>query len=70
VLGRPQLRIAGHDRLGLRPGLLQQLGVLGQAGHLEVPEARLARAGQLALAAQLEVDLGEAEPVGVGDQRA
>ena len=34
------------------------------------PQARLARADQLALAAQLEVDLGEAEAVGVLGQRA
>ena len=44
--------------------------VVGQAREAKAREARLARARQLALAAQLEVDLGQREAVGVLGQRA
>ena len=67
--GARELRVGGDDRLGPRPRALQQLRVLGQARDPELPEPRLAGADELALLAQLEVDLGEAEAVGVLGQR-
>ena len=51
-------------------GAVEQLGVLGQPGEAERLQAGLARAEHLALAAQLEVDLGELEAVAVVGQRA
>ncbi len=57
--GDAQLRVRGHDRLGPRPGPLEQLRILGQASDLELAKPGLTRADQLALAAQLQVDLGE-----------
>ncbi len=65
MLGRAQLGVAGDDRLGARARALEQLRVLGQARDAELPEPGLARADQLALLAQSQVDLGQAEAVGV-----
>ena len=50
-------------------GSLEQGAVGAQAREAEVAESRLARAEQLALAAQLEVALGELEAVGRLDER-
>ena len=48
---------------------IEQRSVGGQPRHAELGHARLARAEHLALAAQLEVDLGQPEAVGVLGQR-
>ena len=69
VLGFGQLGIAGHDLLGVASRPLEQLRVARQLGHPELRQPVLARADELSLAAQLEVDLGELEPVGVLGQR-
>src|SRR5437870_6138866 len=65
VLGRLQLGIARDDRLRPRAGTLLQFGVVGQTGHAELPKPGLARAHQLALLAQREVDLGQSKAVAV-----
>ena len=57
------------DPLGAHPGALEQLGVAGQLGDAELGQPALAGPDQLPLAAQLEVDLGQAEAVGVVGQR-
>jgi hypothetical protein len=49
---------------------LQQRSIVGQARERKAREARLARAHELPLPTQLEVDLGEAEAIGVVSQRA
>ena len=61
-------RILGKDGLGVERGALEQLGVARELGHLEHHLAMLASADQLALTAQLEIDLGQLEPVAVGGQ--
>src|ERR1700704_2121276 len=63
TLGRAQLRIAVDERFGAGAGALEQRRVLRQLGDRELPDARLTRADELALAAQLEIDLSEAEAV-------
>ncbi len=70
VLGRLEQRVLGEQPLRARVGALEQCGVIGQPREAESRQAGLARAGQLALAAQLEVDLGQPEAVGVLGQRA
>ena len=52
-----------EERLGVDARGLDELDVLGQARELKLREPRLARAGDLALAAQLEVDVRELEAV-------
>src|SRR5207302_6486211 len=58
-----QLAIARDDGARLAARLLEQAGVAQQIRRLELGEPRLARAEELAGAAQLEVDLGDAEAV-------
>jgi hypothetical protein len=70
VLGRAQLRVLVEQRARAHAGTLEQLRVLGQAGDLELGEAGLAGAEMLAVAGQLEVDLGELLAVAVGGERA
>ena len=65
VLGRLEARVLGEQRLGAGVRALEQLGVLGQPREAEAGQAGLARADELALAAQLEVDLGQLEAVAV-----
>ena len=67
VLRGLQGRIGGDDRLGAGAGQLQQLGVGRELGDAELANARLAGASQLALAAQGQIDVGEAKAVGVLD---
>jgi hypothetical protein len=69
VLGPLEPGVLGQQDLGAPAGALEQRRVVGQPREAEAREARLARAGQLALAAQLEVDLGEREAVGVLRER-
>ena len=57
------------DQPGAAPGLLEQAPVASQPGEGEVREPGLARPEQLALAPQLEVDLGQLEAVGRVDER-
>ena len=68
--GCGELRVLVEDRAGAHPGTLEQLDVLGQPREAERLHARLAGAEHLPLAAQLEVDLGELEPVAVLGERA
>jgi len=70
VLGRGELGVVGEQGLGAPGGPLEHVGVVGQPGEGEPGQAGLARPGDLALPAQLEVDLGEAEAVGMVGQRA
>ncbi len=50
-------------------GLLEQPAVAAQTREAKLREPRLARAEELALAADLEIDLGELEPVVRGHER-
>src|SRR5664280_169074 len=70
VLRLAQLGIGRDDRLGPRARPLQQRRVPGQLSHVELAQARLTRPHQLALAAQLQVDLRQCKAVGVLGQRA
>src|SRR4029453_15544318 len=63
------LSILPRQPLGQLPRLGDQRAVAREADELQVGEARLARAEQLSLAAQLEVDLGEGEAVVRVDER-
>ena len=78
--GDSVFRERGGERLVVRPvlvdqfqgggaGALEQRAVGAQLREAQVAEARLAGAEQLALAAQLEVALGELEAVGRVDER-
>src|SRR4051794_25814734 len=68
---RPAQRGVGVEQgAGAHARTLEQLGVLGQPGDAELGEPRLARTQHLALAPQLEVDLGELEAVAVVGERA
>ena len=51
--------------LGAHPRPLLQLAVTGQLGHPELGQPALTDAHELPLPSQLEVDLGQAEPVAV-----
>src|SRR5712692_2123326 len=64
VGGIAQLGIGGDDDLGFPPGLLEERRVADQVGDAELRQPRLARAEELARAAQLEIGLGDLEPVG------
>src|SRR5947209_15396483 len=70
VLGRLEVGVGGDDRLRMDARTLEQVGILGQRRHREALKARLARAEQLALLAQPQVDLREREPVAVLRERA
>ena len=59
----------GHERAGELARSLEEGAVGAEAREAEVAEARLARAEELALAAELEVALGELEPVRCLDER-
>ena len=61
--GSRELGVGVEDRPRPHAGALEQRGVLGQPREAERLQARLAGAEHLALAAQLEVDLGELEAV-------
>src|SRR4051812_22043419 len=69
VLGRLERRVLVEHPGGALVGALEQSGVLGQLRERKAREARLASSRQLALAAQLEVDLGEPEAVCVLSER-
>src|SRR4051812_37829242 len=69
VLGRRELRVGLQQLGGAGVRALEHLGVVGQAREAETGQPRLPRPRQLALAAQLEVDLGQPETVAVLDQR-
>ena len=69
MLGQLEVRVVGVDQLGAQPRALLQLRVARQLGDPELGQPALARADELALPAQLEVDLGEPEAVGVLGQR-
>ena len=58
-----QFGIAGEDQPGVVAGDFQQVGMGLDAGDLEARRAGLARAQQLAFAAQLQVFLGDEEAV-------
>src|SRR4051794_5009981 len=69
VLGRGERRVLmKHPRSAL-VGALEQRRILGQLREGKAREAGLAGAGQLPLPSELEVDLGETEPVGVLGER-
>src|SRR5262245_13195303 len=63
MLGRAQLTIGGDDRGGLLPRFLEDREVARKVGRAELGEARLPRAEELAVAAQLEVDLRDPKAV-------
>ena len=63
VLGLGELRIGGEDVRAAAAGAVEQVGILWQAGDAVALEAGLAQPDQLALASQLQIDLGEREPV-------
>src|SRR5207248_4411751 len=65
----PDRALLVHDLGGDRPRALEQRAVAAQACELEAEEPGLTGSGQVALAAQLEVALGELEAVGRLDQR-
>ncbi len=69
MLGGAQLGVGGRHQLAVAPGQLEQLLVLGQAREAIAADTGLARAHEFALAAQAQVDLGQAEAVGVLGQR-
>src|SRR5512147_836092 len=63
-----------EERLALEPrrqllGPLQEVAVRAEAGEAQVGQPGLARADELALAADLEIALGELEPVRRRDHR-
>src|SRR2546430_2269778 len=60
---------SGAQLMGGGAGPLEQRPVEANVGEAEVADAVLARAEQLAAAAQVEVDLGELEAVGRCDKR-
>jgi hypothetical protein len=64
-LGRREARVVVQQRGRARVRAIEDRRVVGQPREVEAREARLAGAGQLALAAQLKVDLGEGEAVRV-----
>ena len=64
-----QRRVLVGEALGDLPGVLHGLLVAAEAGELEVAAALLALAEHRALAADLEVDLGQLEAVVGADQR-
>src|SRR4051794_28850167 len=61
VLGLAQAGVPGQEVLGDLARALEEVLVVGHARRLELAEARLAGADELALLAQLEVDLGQRE---------
>src|SRR4051812_4514636 len=63
VLGLLEPRVAGKQGVGAVGGQLKQRQVLGQARDLEGGLAVLARAEDVTLIAQVEIDLGEPEAV-------
>src|SRR4051794_11061568 len=65
VLGRLELGILREHGGRDGAGALEQVLVVGHPRDAKLPEAGLPRTRQLALLAQLEVDLGEREAVGV-----
>src|SRR5579875_571728 len=69
VLGLGELGVGRVDRLGAHPRALLQLTVAGQLGDAELGEAALAHPDELALTAQLEVDLGKREAIAVLGER-
>ncbi len=66
--GIAELGVDGHQGPGLAAGLLQEGGVAKEVGHAELGQPRLARAEELTGAAELKVDLGDAEAVLGGHQ--
>src|SRR6478672_11033302 len=64
-----QWALVPHQFLGQRPCLLEQSSVGAQPGEAELGQAGLARAEQLALAAQLEILLRELEAIRRLDER-
>src|SRR4051812_42887678 len=68
-LGRRQRRVLVEQARRARVGALEDVGVLRQPREAKAREAGLPRPGELALAAQLEVDLGEREAVAVLGER-
>ena len=66
---RRQVRVGGEDARGQLAGAKQGVAVAGQAGELEIGHARLPRPHHLALAADLEVAVGELEAVRGLEQR-
>src|ERR687887_797302 len=65
AIGLLEQRPLGVDQLGRPPtGLRDQLAISRQPRELEIGEPGLARAEQLSLPTQLEVDLRELEAVG------
>ena len=67
--GVAELGVGGEDAGGELAGAQQRVAVARQAGELEVGHARLARPHHLPLAADLEVAVGELEPVVGLEQR-
>src|SRR6185503_16954894 len=64
-----QLGVARDDVLGLAARLFEDRAVAQQVGHAELGQSGLARAEEIAGAADLEVDLRDLEAVGRADHR-
>src|SRR3954447_16876885 len=66
VLRLRELRVVVQELLRDVAGILQEVGVCGQPGDVELGQAVLARAEHLPRSAQFEVDLGQHEAVALG----
>src|SRR5688572_13669957 len=63
MLGQAQFTVGGDDRGRLLAGLLEDGEIPREAGGAELRQSRLTCAEELAVAAQLEIDLRDPEAV-------
>src|SRR5574341_904209 len=70
VRGVAELGIPGDDGDGLLPRLLEDPGIAEEVGRAELRQPRLSRAEELARTPELQVHLGDLEPVAGRRHRA